>query len=166
MLDCAEKRTTLIGWNKIKPNEADLFRIPLPLGLEGQRGFRSLSVTIAWFTPISYLHHKYRMVKFEISPGGNKKFSIGVDNAKNQPEYKTLGMGTVYHRRWESKRAANFVDNGNLMLDVICSPTMEERLNEEIRYAVALTLEVGQDINVSVYDEMREQLEARVAVKP
>ncbi len=163
VVDCAENRATLIGWNTISSKETDRFAVPLPADLEGTPGFRALSVTIAWLTPITHSHRMYRLAKFDTGPGGDKKFSIGTGNAKQQPSHNALGKGTVYHQRWEGKAAAEFVDDGVLMLDVTCSPAAGE-LDDPIPYAIAATLEVGQDVAVPVYERVRERLREMVPV--
>lgn len=165
VVDCAENRATLIGWNTIHSRETDQFTVPLPAELDGIAGFRALSVTVAWLTPVTHSHRMYRLAKFKAAPGGDKSFSIGVVNAKQQPSHNALGKGTVYHQRWEGEEAANFVDNGNLILDVTCSPAAGE-LDDAITYAVVATLEVGQNVPVPVYERVRARLRAGVAVRP
>jgi len=164
VVDCAENRATLIGWNTISSKETDRFAVPLPAELDGTAGFRALSVTIAWLTPITHSHRMYRLAKFKAGPGGDKKFSIGAGNAKQQPSHNALGKGTVYHHRWEGEDAAEFVDDGNLVLDVTCSPAAGE-LDDPISYAVVATLEVGQDVAVPVYERVRERLREVVRVR-
>lgn len=163
VVDCAENRATLIGWNTIGSKQTDRFAVPLPAELEGTAGFRALSVTIAWLTPITPSHRMYRLAKFKAGPGSDKQFSIGAGNAKQQPSHNALGKGTVYHHRWEGEDATQFVDNGNLLLDVTCLPAAGE-LDDSIDYAVVVTLEVGQDIAVPVYERVRERLREIVRV--
>ena len=163
VIDCAENRATLIGWNTIHAKETDRFEVPLPAGLEGVAGFRALSVTIAWLTPITHSHRMYRLAKLKAGPGSNKNFSIGVDNSKKQPSHNTLGKGTVYHHRWEGENAADFVDNGNLILDVTCLPAAGE-LDEAIAYAVVTTLEVGVEVAVPIYESIRTRLRETIRV--
>ena len=157
VIDCSESRATLIGWSSIKARETDQFRIPLPIELEGTAGFRALSVTIAWLTPITHKHRMYRLAKFSAGPGSDKKFSIGVGNSRNQPSHNVLGKGTVYHHRWEGKKAAEFVDGGHLVLDVTCLPAAGD-FDESIPYAVAVSLEVGEEVSVPVYESIRDRL--------
>ena len=57
------------------------------------------------------------------------------------------------------------MDKGNLLLDVTCSPAAGE-LDDAITYAVVVTLEVGQDVPVRVYERVRAQLRAAVPVRP
>ena len=106
----------------------------------------------------------YRLAKFKAGPGGDKKFSIGVGNAKQQPSHNALGKGTIYHHRWEGEDAAEFVDDGNLVVDVTCSPAAGE-LDDAITYAVVATLEVGQEVAVPVYERVRERLREIVRVR-
>ena len=163
VIDCSESRATLIGWNTIKARETDQFRIPLPVELEGVAGFRALSVTIAWLTPITYEHRMYRLAKFSAGPGSDKGFSIGVGNSKNQPSHNVLGKGTVYHHRWEGRKAAEFVDGGYLALDVTCLPAAGD-FDESIPYAVAASLEVGEEVSVFVYESIRDRLKQDLQV--
>lgn len=163
VVDCAENRATLIGWNTIHSKETDRFAVPLPAELDGTAGFRALSVTITWLTPITHSHRMYRLAKLKAGPGGDRQFSIGARNAKQQPSHNALGKGTVYHQRWEGEDAAEFVDDGNLVLDVTCSPAAGE-LDDPITYAVVATLEVGQGVDVPVYERVRERLREVVRV--
>lgn len=164
VLDCTESRATMVGWNTILGRQTDRFRIPLPPELESVSGFRALTVTIAWLTPVTYQHRMYRLAKFKVGPGSDKGFSIGVTNSKSQPSHNALGRGTIYHHRWEGEDAADFVDNGDIVLDVTCSPTAGE-MDDVIPYAVAVSLEVGADIAVPVYQRVRERLSEIVRVR-
>jgi hypothetical protein len=107
----------------------------------------------------------YRMAKLEGSPGGDKKFSLGVDNAKAQPSHNAVARGTVFHRRWEGQNAVSFADNGNLLLNVSCKAAAGE-MDADIMYGVAISIEVGQDVPVTVYEEIRTRLRAAVRVAP
>ena len=163
VIDCTESKATLIGWNTISAKQTDRFRVPLPLELQGLSGFRALSVTIAWLTPVTQTHRMYRLAKFKAGPGSDKNFSIGVSNSKSQPSHNALGKGTIYHHIWEGEDAVDFVDNGDLVLDVTCSPATGQ-LDDRIPYAVAASIEVGTDITVPIYERIRERLRATVRI--
>ena len=164
VLDCTGGRATLIGWNTIHARQTDQFRVPLPLELEGVAGFRALSVTIAWLTPITQRHRMYRLAKLKAGPGSDKGFSLGVGNSKGQPSHNALGKGTIYHHRWEGEDASDFVDGGYLVLDVTCSPAAGA-MDDAVPYAVAASLEVGADVAVLVYERIRERLRESVTVR-
>jgi hypothetical protein len=164
VLECTEKRATLIGWNTIQAKNSDQFSIPLPSKLENIQGFRSVTATVGWFTPLNANHRMYRMAKFEVEPGSDKKLSLAVDNSKKQPSHNAFGRGTVYHRHWEGDKAAKFVDNGELILNVSCKSVAGD-LDDSIPYGLAVTIEVGEDVQVAVYEEIKERLRQSVAVK-
>lgn len=163
VLDCTERRATMIGWNSIHAKETDEFRIPLPPQLENTAGFRAVTATVGWFTPLNTDHRMYRMAKFEIEPGGDKNLSLGVSNSKQQPSHNAFGRGTAYHRRWEGSDGHAFVDNGDLVLKVTCKPAAGD-LDDAIPYGLAVSLEVGEDVAVPVYEEIRERLHQIIGV--
>lgn len=165
VLDCTVQQATLIGWGTIRDKEIDQYRVPIPTGLEGIRGFRAVTVTIAWLTPLNLGHRMYRMAKLEGSAGGDRKFSLGVDNAQVQPSHNAVARGTVFHRRWEGDNAVAFADNGNLLINVSCKAAAGE-MDADIMYAIAVSIEVGQDVPVAVYEEVRTRLRAAVRVVP
>jgi hypothetical protein len=74
VLDCTAQRATLVGWGTIRDKEIDQHHVPIPPGLEGIRGFRAVTVTIVWLTPLNLSHRMYRMAKLEGNPGGDKSF--------------------------------------------------------------------------------------------
>ena len=164
VIDCTKERATLIGWNSIEDKNVDTFRIPIPSGLENLAGFRAVTATVAWITPLNMKHRAYRAAKLAIDDGSDKELSLGVKNTGHQPSHNIFGAGTVFHRRWEGNQARPFVDNGDIVLDVSCtSPT--QYLDEPIRYGIAVSLEVGEDVGVSVYDEVSELVRQRTATR-
>jgi len=163
VLDCAEGRATLIGWGTLQADEADQYRVPLPPGLEGIQGFRAVRVTVAWLTPLNLNHRMYRMAKLNAVPGSDKAFSLGVERAKDHPSHHAIDRGTIFHGCWEGSKAAPFVDNGDLVFNIGCKPTAGD-LDTEIPYAVAVSIEVGHDVVVPVYQEVMNRLRAAVRV--
>ena len=162
VIDCARERVTLIGWNSIGKNEIDEFRIPIPREIEDTPGFRAVTATVAWVSPLNMKKRMYRDAKLEVESGGNKNLSLDVQNAKGQPTYNILGAGSVYHRRWDGHNAASFADDddGDIVLNVLCkSPTGD--LEESVRYGIAISLEVGEHVDVPVYESVRERIRER-----
>lgn len=161
VLDCAESRATLIGWGSIRADEADQYRVPLPAGLEGVRGFRAVSITVAWLTPLNLSHRMYRMAKLEAFPGSDKAFSLGVGRNQCQPPPNATVRSTIFHQRWEGTKAAPFMDGGDLVVNVSCK-SAADGLDVAVPYGLAVTLEVGSEINVAVYEEIREEIRNRL----
>lgn len=161
VLDCAENRATLLGVGTIAAQSALLYRIPIPAGLDGQRAFRALTVTLAWFTPINARHQGYRVASLDVSPGSEEKYWLVDDRDSCQPTDKTIVRGSVFHERRTGEKAAVFVDDGNLLLRVSCRATAGE-LAEEIPYALAVSFEVGVETGIPVYDEIRTRIAPQV----
>jgi len=157
VLDCTEQRASLLGWGTIRPGESDRFQLPLPGGLENVHGFRAVTCTVGWVTPVNPGHRGYRLAKLEAVPGSDPKFSLGVSRAQCQPTHHAAARGTVFHHRWEGSSAAAFVDDGHLVVDVVCRAPAGT-VDDEIPYSTAVTVEVGQDVSVAVYDEIRARL--------
>lgn len=163
VLECTEKRATLIGWGTIHAKQYDEFRVPLPAQLENTAGYRAVTATVGWLSPLNTAHRMYRMAKFEVEPGSDKGLSLGVENVKSQPSHNAFGKGTVFHRRWHGEEAKAFVDGGDLVLKVGCKPAAGD-MDDAIPYGIAVTLEVGEDVQVPVYEQIRERLRERIAV--
>ena len=162
VIDCARERATLIGWNSIGKNEIDEFRIPIPREIEDTPGFRAVTVTVAWVSPLNMRKRMYRDARLEVKSGGDKGLSLDVQNAKRQPAHHILGSGSVYHRRWDGHKAASFTDedDGDIVLNVLCkSPTGD--LEEPVRYGISVSLEVGEHVDIPVYESVRERIRQR-----
>lgn len=163
VLDCTENRATLLGIGSIAADSALLYRIPIPGGLDGQRTFRALTVTLAWFTPINARHQSYRRAALDISPGTDEKYWITDQRESYQPTDKAIVRGTLFHDRRTGERAAVFVDNGELLLRISCRAVAGE-LNEEIPYALAISFEVGIEAGIPVYEDVRARIAPQVGI--
>ena len=161
ILACTAERATLVGYGEIVPGSASRYRIPLPPSLERVVEPRSVTVTLAWLTPVNPRHQGYRMVALEAKPGGDKRFSLGIDRSEMQPHHRAVDRGTVYHDRREGKRAVPYVDGGDLMLRIAARETAGE-FTRPVPYAVAVSIEVGIGSPIPVYDEVRAAVLARV----
>lgn len=163
VLDCTENRATLLGIGNIAADSALLYRIPIPGGLDGQRAFRALTTTLAWFTPINARHQGYRRAALDISPGTDEKYWITDQRDPHQPTDKAIVRGTLFHERRTDERAAVFVDNGELLLRISCRTPAGE-LDEEVSYALAISFEVGIEAGIPVYEEIRARIAPQVGV--
>ncbi|WBU62208.1 S8 family peptidase [Paracoccus albus] len=163
VLDCTENRATLLGIGSVAADSALLYRIPIPGGLDGQRAFRALTATLAWFTPINARHQGYRRAALDISPGTDEKYWITDQRESYQPTDKAIVRGTLLHERRTGERAAVFVDNGELLLRISCRAVAGE-LNEEIPYALAISFEVGIEAGIPVYEDIRARIAPQVGI--
>jgi len=103
------------------------------------------------------------MAKLNALPGSDEAFSLRVKRGSNQPSHNAIDRSTIFHGRWEGSKASPFVDGGDLIFNVGCKATTGN-LDVDIPYAVALSIEVGEDVAIAVYQEVLNRLRAAIQV--
>jgi len=158
---CAEHRVTALSGGNLESDQAHLHRFPLPPSLSGQRGWRRLTITLAWFTPVNPAHQNWRRAALWFDP---PKDLLRVE--RKQAHWQAVRRGTVQHEVLEGSRASAFVDSDNLEILVNCMADAGA-LDDSVPYALAVTLEVAEDIEINVYEEVRVRIHAaQVRVSP
>ena len=161
-LSCAPNRATLVGYGTIAAGEANIHRIPLPQSLERVTEPRTLTVTVAWFSPVNRRHQAYRRAKLEVNALRDLETAAGVSRSAGQPSSYSVTRGTVSHAWYDGDRAVAFVDDGYVVLRVYCRQ-QAGALDQDIRYGIAVTIEAGEGI--PVYNEVRARLAVPVATR-
>jgi hypothetical protein len=159
VLECSVNRATLVGFGTIPQESAQSFRIPLPPSLERVTDPRSLTVTVAWFSPIKPGHQTYRCVRFEAEPLLPSIQVLGVERAKGQPADQSVKRGGVFHERFEGESAVPFIDDGHLSLRLVCKEDAGLADQTPIRYGIAVTIET--ETPLPIYDEIQQRLRVR-----
>jgi hypothetical protein len=160
VLECAANRATLLGYGELEANHAHAFSVPLPGVLSGITDPRSLTITLAWFSPTRPGLQSYRCVKLDIAPL-KPETTLGVKRAREQPAEQLAKKGSVFHERFTGSNAVAFLDDGQLKLQVWCREDAGG-ITAATRYALAITIEA--ETAIAVYDEIRQRL--RVAPRP
>lgn len=154
-MTCAANRAILVGYGSVAPDgSANLYRAPLPVSLERVTEPRSITMTLAWFSPVNVRHRAYRRAKLEIQPL-DFKTNAGVSRVPEQPSDKSVPRGSLFHVRYQGNRAVSFVDDGHIQFRVYCREQAGP-LDQAIRYGLAVTVEAGE--GVPVYQEIRQRL--------
>lgn len=157
VIDCTENRATLLGAGTITADSAVLYRIPLPDSLDGVRALRSLTTTLAWFSPMNPRHQGYRMAALDISAASEDKYWMADTRDAAQPTDKAIVRGTVCHERRTGEAARVFVDDGHLLLRVSCRAPAGALANA-VPYALAISFEVAVGAGIQVYEQVRARL--------
>jgi len=164
VLACTEQRGTVLGCGEIRENEVHEYRLPLPPGLSGSQAWRRMVVTLAWFSPINPDHRNFREAKLEISPAdgwGDGPLKL----ARQDADHHQVLRGTVQHEVVEgSTKIAAYQDGDSILLHVACKKDATARLDDAIPYGLAVTLEVGEGIQIPIYQQLRTRLRPQVAV--
>jgi hypothetical protein len=81
--------------------------------------------------------------------------------SRRQAEWKAARRGTIQHEVLEGDGACVISDGDEMKFTVSCRPDAG-RLTEPVPYAVAVTLEVAEGVDISIYDEVRTRLRPRI----
>jgi Subtilase family len=159
-ISCAPHRVTLIGVGEVGADEALAFSAPLPPGLSGRVTWRRITITLAWMSPAKPTQQRYRQAKLWIKPPDDT-FQVVRTNSVND---RAAQRGTVQHEILEGEAALAFVDGADFVCKVNCMADAGP-LQEKVRFALCISLEVGVESGIDVYQEVRERIAPPVPVR-
>lgn len=157
-INCTEQRATLIGSGELRDGEALEFRAPLPPSLNANMVKRRLTITLAWMTPVNPRHAKYRTARLWIKPP-HENLRVSRMNA----DWQHVQRGTVQHEILEGDDAIAFADGEELVFKVNCSADAGKLL-ASVPFAICVTLEVGEGLELPIYQEIQERVSTRINV--
>lgn len=160
MLECGPERATALGWGDLEADQAHLYRVPLPPALADRRLWRRVTVTLACASPINPRHRNYRRAAMWATVDGDH---LAV--RRQQVDAKTAQRGTVQHEVWEGERATTFPDGAFITVQVNCRED-GGALAGAVPYALVVSLEVAEGIDVPVYEQVRDRVRVPVQVAP
>ncbi|WP_151778403.1 MULTISPECIES: S8 family peptidase [Acinetobacter] len=157
-----EKRVTLFNFDSISNRQSHIYEIPLPEQFGGANHWRRITVTLVWFTKPCCSKLKYRRENlwFELD-GDNKEF---VKRASHSADWNQVKRGTVQHEVFESDRLAVIGEDKNIRLKVNCRE-VSERFSESVKYALCITFETADEVDVSLYQEIKTKIIERTRVE-
>ena len=150
--ECTQQRVTILGFGEIGQDTSHLFKFPLPPSLSGRPENRKLTVTLSWFTPIASNTQKYRMANLYFEADSA---IIGVK--RDDAQWQKVKKGTLQHEVFVGQNAVAFEDDGNIAIRVTCKKDAID-FKYLIPYSIAVTLEVAEEIDIPIYQEVREKL--------
>ena len=164
VLGCTEQRGTVIGCGEITTDGLHEYRFPIPGGFSGQRTFRRMVVTLAWFSPVNMWHRYIREAKLEVKPVG-KWGDSPLKVSRTDGDHNQVKRGTVQHEVLEGETAVSAFQKGeDIVLQVVCKKDATDRLEDKIPYGLAVTLEAAEGSGILVYDAIRQRLLEQVEV--
>lgn len=158
-LTCTAQRATLLGIGALRNEKALEFRVPVPPALHAQVIARRVTVTLTWMTPINPRHSKYRVARLWVDlPDGP------IRGDRSEGEWRQLRNGTVHHEVFDGQRAIPMVDGAYLAVRVNCLADAG-RIMEPIKFALCVSLEVAEGIELPIYQQIRERIAPRIIVQ-
>ncbi|MBN7814212.1 S8 family peptidase [Algoriphagus pacificus] len=163
VLYCTTHRVTLIGIGQLCSKEgenASLFRFPLPTSISSQVVQKTLTATLAWFSPCNVWSNKYRQAHLYLSNLGNNK-DLSFDDGTY--DFRKSSKGTLQHQIFSGNRADVFIEGGFLTIKVNCRMDASGLENwKKIRYGLAVTLEIPETVEVDIYEEIKAAIQTQV----
>lgn len=165
VLACTERRATVLACGFIGRDEGHRHELPLPWPLSGRRGLRRLTLTLAWLSPTHPASQRYRGAYLWFVPKPDKLNPLRVEREGTDTDHNAVRRGTVQHEVLEGESAAVFQQGAQVIIPVSCADDACP-LDAPVPYALVATLEVGDEVDVPVYEAVREALRTRVRPAP
>ncbi|MFJ2300644.1 S8 family peptidase [Oerskovia paurometabola] len=158
---CDPNEAAVLYIGDIGENETRTLYFPLPDGLQA-RGLKRVTATLAWMSPVNWRHRQYRRAALEFSkPRGFTSLGSAVGAVGDKPK-----RGTLQRVEWEVERSVGVGQGSDLELTVKCKGQAGGLQGRRVDFGVVLSLWVAPELNVDVYAQVRQQVAARVTVRP
>ena len=148
-MEYTARRVTALSGGTLRRDESHIHRVPLPRSLIGWHGFRRLTITLAWLSPVNTRHQAWRRAHLWFDPP-RKQLQV----SREQANWQAVRRGTLQHEILEGDKAGAFVEGENLQIQVSCRAGAGT-LEDEVPYALGTTLEVAEELGVDIYAEVR-----------
>jgi hypothetical protein len=148
-----DQRATVIGCGIFEQEGAHQFTFPLPISLNRRRDWRRLIITLAWLTPINPRRQTYRKAALTFSPTA-AQLSTDVGVRSRDADGNAAKRGTVQHQVFEGHASRDFLEGDAIKILVNCREEAGALNGERVPYALAVTLEVAEALDVPIYDEI------------
>ncbi|MBI4000558.1 MAG: S8 family peptidase [Nitrospira defluvii] len=158
-ISCTEDRATFWATGNLPREQAVTVQVPIPICINGQARHHALFGTLAWFTPVLPGRQSYRAVRLTLTES-DELSALRVESSRVQPDHNQSRRGTVFSRRWEGAAAPIVGANQVVTLTVQREPDQGSTIDEDIPFAVAVTLTMPGI--AQIYNEVR----ARLAIAP
>lgn len=149
---CSDQRAIMLGTGELTPEQSHKYDIPLPPALSAQTVKRRLTLTLAWLTPINPRHRSYRVADLWFDPPtvlGVKRVDV---------DHDAVLRGTVQHEVLEGTDAVPIADGDTMPVHVNCRREAAASSDEPIPYAVLVSLETAEPLEIGVYDQLKAKI--------
>ena len=82
----------------------------------------------------------------------------------SEVDHAQTRRSTVQHEILESNKVSDYQDGDVLVITVQCRADATENLDGLIDYAIAVTLEVKEGIDIPIYQEIRTRIQTPIQV--
>lgn len=154
--ECTQHRVVGLGGGELRAGGSHIHGIPVPKAIRSKGVGKKITITLSWMTPVNPMHQAWRRADLWF---GHK--AQGID--RTQADMRAAGRGTLQHEVWEGTKALTFPGR-NLDIQVSCREDAGA-LEDSVPYALAVTLEVADNLRIDLYGQVRAAIEAmRIAI--
>ena len=166
-LASTDQRITLLDYGVIKKDQGIVYQFAPPPSLSPSTERRIITTTVAWFTPVQATRRLYRQAELFADDLVANGYSLGVVPLSEQPMDQLACRGTIWSQTFDGDRAIAHGDDDMIRMRISCRETYPGALSTkmEIHYAVAMTIEVGADVGLPIYDEVLAAVRAENGVR-
>lgn len=157
--ECTKNRVTLIGYGDLKPDEAHLYRLPLPFNFSAEKIMRKLTVTLAYLSPTISNKQRYRGSKIWFDVLGIDKLNM----TRSNTDWQMVQKGTLQHEIFCGESAVVWDEGDALKIKINCKDDAA-KLKEIIPYGMFVTFEVAEGVNLDVYTKIANEIRVSVSV--
>jgi hypothetical protein len=161
-LGCSPERATAVGGGHVVKDTRVRHRVPIPSALHLFNGWRRVTVTLAWLSPINSGSRKYRVARLGLDLPGEKDTPLGVKASQVHSDATT--RGTVQHFVLERPSSVVNVGADEEFEFFVTAAEDGGSLDAPIPYGLAVSLEVQPGTELPIYEEVRDRVTQRVPV--
>lgn len=158
VMQCAPGRATALGFGELEEEKGHIFKLPLPVELGPSTDYRTLRITLAWFSPVAPTTQRYRRAHLWFDVSGNT-----FANTRHDADGKAVRSGTLQHELFYGNKGSVIDPDATVNIKVSCRREAGAKL-PPIRYALAVTLEVAPGVNIPIYERLSQRIRQRAAV--
>jgi len=157
--ECTRERITFIGMGSLKKDKGDLFKLPLPIDFSSHLVKRKLTVTLAYFSPISSDRQLYRSAQLWFNVVDDK----GLVPDRKNTEWQTVRKGTLQHEIFMGEKTVVWNDE-ELIIKINCKEEAG-KIRVAIPYCIFVSFEVAEGLNVDLYSAVVTKIRQRVPIR-
>ena len=154
----AANRITLLAEDIIHSGARHDYVVPVPPSMLNNREVRTVTITLSWTSPTTHTTADQRAVVLQlVGANNNSTFWDGVARTgRAQPNASTASRGTLIHMMLEGKKLMTDA-KGRLVICVQATSKVGFELHD-VPYAIAITLELGQQTRSQLYSEVEQHV--------
>ena len=156
----AVNRAVVIAGNSIGMDERHSYDLPLPPSIRSKAEWHRVSITLAYWAPVTHGLKRYRASKVFFTTSNAKTISKLVGGDRIDAYYRAVVRGSLQHEVIEGDKSMGFFGDTTFPIHVECMKDGQNNGGQtsRIRYALVASIETAAETSTTVHDEVRSGL--------